>query len=76
MPLVTAGPVWVDTATRWEHQLGYSGWFSTRSRRYSVTLTSRRQERRDTGTAWIRQQHGLPAQPGLITASWRYAGHS
>ncbi len=24
---------------RWAHQLGYRGWFSTRSRRYSVTLS-------------------------------------
>jgi Replication initiator protein, pSAM2 len=27
---------------RWAHQLGYRGHFSTRSRRYSVTLASRR----------------------------------
>jgi hypothetical protein len=55
---------------RWAHQLGYRGHFSTRSRRYSVTLGSRRQERRDTRTAWTRQQAGLPAQPGIITAKW------
>lgn len=61
---------------RWAHQLGYRGHFSTRSRRYSVTLTSRRDERRDTRTAWARQQAGLPAQPGVITAEWHYAGQS
>ncbi len=61
---------------RWAHQLGYRGWFSTRSRQYSVTLGSRRQERRDTRTAWIRQQHGLPAVPGAITADWHYAGQA
>jgi len=59
---------------RWAHQLGYSGWFSTRSRRYSVTLSSRRDERRHTRTAWIRQQRGLPAETGLITSEWHYAG--
>ena len=31
---------------RWAHHLGYGGWFSTRSRRYSVTLGSRRGQRR------------------------------
>ena len=61
---------------RWAHQLGYRGWFSTRSRQYSVTLGSRRQERRQTRTAWIRQQQGLPAVPGVITAEWHYAGQA
>jgi hypothetical protein len=55
---------------KWAHQLGYGGHFSTRSRRYSVTLTSRRQERRDTRTAWTRPQNGLPAEPGVITSEW------
>lgn len=61
---------------RWAHQLGYRGWFSTRSRRYSVTLSSRRQERRDTRTAWIRERQGLPATTGVITADWHYAGQA
>lgn len=56
------------------HQLGYGGHFSTRTRRYSVTLTSRRRERQQTRTAWIRQQQGLPAAPGVITPEWHYAG--
>ena len=61
---------------RWAHQLGYRGWFSTRSRRYSVTLSSRRNERRQARTAWIRDHLGLPAQPGVITAEWHYAGQA
>jgi hypothetical protein len=59
---------------KWAHQLRYRGHFSTHSRRYSVTLRSRRQERRDTRTAWTRQQAGLPDQPGIITSEWHYAG--
>jgi hypothetical protein len=56
------------------HQHGYGGHFSTRSRRYSITLRSRRQERRATRTAWTRQQQGLPATPGITTSDWHYAG--
>jgi hypothetical protein len=48
---------------RWAHQLGYRGWFSTRSRRYSITLTSRRDNRRQARTAWIRDHLGLPPSP-------------
>jgi hypothetical protein len=55
------------------HQLGYGGHFSTLSRRYSITLASRRDERRQARTAWARHQAGLPAQPGVITAEWHYA---
>jgi hypothetical protein len=62
--------------TRWAHQLGYGGHFSTRSRRYSVTLGSRRSQRQQTRTTWIRQQQGLPAEPGAITADWHYAGQA
>jgi hypothetical protein len=58
---------------KWAHRLGYGGHFSTRSRRYSITLSSRRSERQQTRTAWIRQQHGLPAEPGTITSEWHYA---
>lgn len=60
--------------TKWAHQLGYGGHFSTRSRRYSVILASRRTERRDTRTPWTRQQRGLLDQPGTITSEWHYAG--
>jgi hypothetical protein len=61
---------------RWAHQLGYRGHFSTRSRRYSVTLASRRAERQQARAAWSREQAGLPAQPGIISAEWHYAGQS
>jgi hypothetical protein len=61
---------------KWAHQLGYRGHFSTRSRRYSVTLASRRAERQQARAAWTRQQAGLPAQAGLISAEWHYAGQS
>jgi hypothetical protein len=37
-------------------------------------LAYRRQERRDTRTAWTRQQAGLAAEPGVITAEWHYGG--
>ena len=47
---------------------------ATRARRYPITLGSRRQQRRDTRTAWARQRAGLPAEPGIITAEWPYAG--
>jgi hypothetical protein len=36
---------------RWGHQLGYGGHFSTKSRRYSTTLTALRNVRRDYETA-------------------------
>jgi hypothetical protein len=61
---------------KWAHQLGYRGHFSTRSRRYSVTLASRRSERQQARAAWTRQHSGLPAQPGVISAEWHYAGQS
>lgn len=37
---------------RWAHMLGFGGHFSTRSRRYSTTLTALREARRD----WQREQ--------------------
>jgi hypothetical protein len=61
---------------RWAHQIGYPGWFSTRSRRYSVTFGSWSQERRRTRTAWLRDHLGLPVQPGVITTEWHYAGQA
>jgi hypothetical protein len=44
---------------RWAHQLGFGGHFSTKSRRYSTTLTALRAARRD----WNRQ----PEQPPVET---------
>ncbi len=55
---------------RWAHQFGYGGHFSTRSRRYSVTLTSRRAEHR----AWRDNQNGIGERPVTILSEWHYAG--
>jgi hypothetical protein len=55
---------------RWAHMLGFGGHFSTRSRRYSVTLTSLRAARRQ----WRRRDIG---DNTAIAGEWRYqaAGH-
>jgi hypothetical protein len=44
---------------RWAHQLGYGGHFSTKSRRYSTTLTSLRNARRDYSTGYTLERLGL-----------------
>ena len=33
-------------------------------------------QRRQARTAWIRDHLGLPAEPGIITTSWHYAGQA
>lgn len=55
---------------RWAHMLGFGGHFSTRSRRYSVTLTALRTARRQ----W---RHDTSDDPTLIAGTWRYraTGH-
>jgi hypothetical protein len=55
---------------RWAHMLGFGGHFSTRSRRYSVTLTSLRAARRE----WRRRDSG---DNTAIAGEWRYqaTGH-
>jgi hypothetical protein len=55
---------------RWAHMLGFGGHFSTRSRRYSVTLTSLRTARRE----W-RRDHS--EDKTLLAGTWRYraTGH-
>lgn len=45
----------------WAHMLGFRGHFSTKSRRYSVTLGCLRNVRRDWRTAQIFAAHGLDA---------------
>jgi hypothetical protein len=55
---------------RWAHQYGYGGHFSTRSRRYSVTLASRRQQRQ----AWHDSQKEGPGGQVIVLAEWHYAG--
>ncbi|MGW1869761.1 replication initiator protein RepSA [Streptomyces mauvecolor] len=61
----------------WAHMLGFRGHFSTKSRRYSVTLGSLRQARADYRAAQERQALGLDeTEPDtvLVLASWQYAG--
>ena len=54
---------------RWAHMLGFGGHYSTRSRRYSTTLTALRAAR----ATW---QHESGNAGQLITAdNWRYLGH-
>ncbi|WP_193318062.1 MULTISPECIES: replication initiator [Streptomyces] len=56
----------------WAHMLGFRGHFSTKSRRYSTTLTAFR----DARAEWRRQQtggHG-PDETVLVVAHWAYAG--
>ncbi len=49
---------------RWAHMLGYGGHFSTKSRRYSTTLTTLRHARRDWNTARTLAALGLePSTP-------------
>lgn len=62
---------------QWAHMLGYRGHFSTKSRRYSVTLGELRQTRADYQAEQARLLRGLP-DPGedrtIILSEWRYAG--
>jgi hypothetical protein len=48
---------------RWAHMLGYRGHFSTKSRRYSITLRALRSARVD----WKRRQHVTAEQLGQTT---------
>jgi len=58
---------------RWAHMLGFGGHFSSRSRRYSVTLGSLRAARQ----AW-REQHTVRPAPEWAEpreeAGWRFVG--
>lgn len=58
----------------WAHMLGFRGHFSTKSRRYSTTLSALRQVRADYRAA---QDHNALGDPDtvLVLASWEYAGH-
>jgi hypothetical protein len=57
---------------QWAHMLGYRGHFSSKSRRYSVTLAELRQARAEHA----RQAAGIPdPRPDTITVQeWRYLG--
>ncbi|CAM5307725.1 replication initiator protein RepSA [Streptomyces chartreusis] len=62
----------------WAHMLGFRGHFSSKSRRYSTTLSVLRQIRADYRAAQEREALGLDGhQPDtvLVLASWQYAGH-
>ncbi|MDI3387046.1 replication initiator protein RepSA [Streptomyces sp. B-S-A8] len=65
----------------WAHMLGFRGHFSTKSRRYSTTLSALRQVRADYRAAQHRAALGLPdpddvpEETTLTLAHWTYAGH-
>jgi hypothetical protein len=59
---------------RWAHMLGYGGHFSTKSRRYSTTLTALRQARTEHRAEEQRTALGLDDRPTVAVGQWRYAG--
>jgi len=59
---------------RWAHMLGYGGHFSTKSRRYSTTLTALRQARSDHRAQQQRDALGLPERSTVTVGRWRYVG--
>ena len=76
---VHPAPTWAKL-TRWLHMLGFRGHFATKSRRYSVTLSRLRAERR----TW-RQRHTATHLPDpedqddedstlVVTGSWEFVG--
>ncbi|WOX23854.1 replication initiator protein RepSA [Streptomyces solicathayae] len=63
--------------TAWAHMLGFRGHFSTKSRRYSTTLTDLRQTRADYRAAQERTARGLDdIEPDtvLVLTDWQYVG--
>ena len=68
---------------RWAHMLGFAGHFSTRSRRYSTTLTALRQARRDwqlnnaarsSGPEDVERLDGDEDTTEVLISSLTYAG--
>ncbi|MGW3154829.1 replication initiator protein RepSA [Streptomyces sp. NPDC001089] len=65
---------------RWAHMLGFRGHFSTKSRRYSTTLSALRQVRADYRARQERRERGLAEDlddsegSTLVLAHWTYAG--
>ncbi|MER6204537.1 replication initiator [Streptomyces sp. NPDC001642] len=59
---------------RWAHMLGYGGHFSTKSRRYSTTLTALREARAEHRAEEQRASLGLADVPTVTVGQWRYAG--
>ncbi|MER7534733.1 replication initiator protein RepSA [Streptomyces sp. NPDC097704] len=61
----------------WAHMLGFRGHFSTKSRRYSTTLTELRETRAEYRAAQERTTRGLDdIEPDtvFVLTSWTYAG--
>lgn len=58
----------------WAHMLGYRGHFSTKSRRYSTTLTALRQARAEHRATQQRTALGLDDRDTVTVGTWRYAG--
>lgn len=73
-----------DRLRRWAHMLGFGGHFSTRSRRFSSTLKSLREARRDWRRSVGRVLAGLQPEPQdldaegeastLVVNAWSFAG--
>ncbi|MFC4030889.1 replication initiator [Streptomyces polygonati] len=59
---------------RWAHMLGYGGHFSTKSRRYSTTLTALREARTEHRAEEQRAALGLGGRTVVAAGQWRYAG--
>ncbi|UIX30757.1 replication initiator [Streptomyces sp. GQFP] len=59
---------------RWAHMLGYGGHFSTKSRRYSTTLTALREARAEHRAEEQRTALGIGARSTITVGQWRYAG--
>lgn len=59
---------------RWAHMLGYGGHFSTKSRRYSTTLTALREARAEHRAEEQRTALGIGVRSTISVGQWRYAG--
>ncbi|MFH8365569.1 replication initiator [Streptomyces sp. NPDC018031] len=59
---------------RWAHMLGYRGHFSTKSRRYSTTLTALRNARAEHRAQQQRAVLGHANRPTIAVGQWRFAG--
>jgi replication initiator protein RepSA len=62
----------------WAHMLGYPGHFSSKSRRYSVTLTELRQARAAYAARAFSERNNRPAPDAsrsvITTGQWKYVG--
>jgi hypothetical protein len=59
---------------QWAHMLGYRGHFSTKSRRYSTTLTALRQARAEHRAQEQRAALGLGERDTVTVGQWRFVG--